>query len=136
MEQKEASKHKCWENWQIILKCTECGTTVDSEASPYATIAYLERFFSQRGFEIVASGKIPKQKRCEGIGRLIGHSWDGRDVAGIPFRKCKRCGLTQRMLYEPYFMDFKIDDKLLKGWDKFPATNPRNMRKGERSTWT
>lgn len=91
---------------EIIKECPVCHNQVSREPAPYEIFNVITRFLEDRGWSIgVMPYTEPQDEPCLDSNR---HEWEGRSIAGIPFKKCLKCNRVQRQLYKPYFEDFDL----------------------------
>ena len=110
-------------------KCPMCESEINS--GRYGLFDALTQFAEKHGWLIkAASYSRPAVTPCT----KGEHVWEGRRLAGIRFRHCNKCGLTQRQLYEPYFVDhqFNISDKEWSGSEK---CSTEDLKPGMAHAW-
>jgi len=100
-----------WEKYELLpgpYTCPLCATSIDRDlVGKYGVFNAITDFLEAYNWIVTADiYKKPEESPC--IDKKE-HTWEGRRIAGIPFRRCFNCGRTQRRLYRPYFENYRED---------------------------
>lgn len=119
-------------NEDTIKECPVCHNQVSREPAPYEVFNVISDFLEGLGWGItVLAYKELSEAPC-----LYGeeHNWDARKIAGIPFRRCLKCGCVQRRLYRPYFEDYEIKMSEV-WWREGDPCSIENLTPGSLNSW-